>query len=94
MSNATLRLMANARPRTGDPVADADHATTMADLRAAVCLEAGVAPGDIGPLGHDHSEAGYQRVRLSWMRHLEQWGITLFDDTRKEYGPMSLHPEG
>ena len=20
--------------------------------------------------------------------------VTLFDDTRKEYGPMSLHPEG
>jgi hypothetical protein len=37
---ATLRLMAAARPLTGDPVADADHQTTMADLRAALCLAA------------------------------------------------------
>lgn len=79
--DANLRLVCTARPRTGDPVADADHQTTMADLRAAVCLAGGVSPDEIGPLGHDHSKAGYESVRRSWMRHVEQWGITMFDGT-------------
>jgi hypothetical protein len=77
---ANLALLLAARPRTGDAVADADHQTTMADLRAAVCLAGGIDPADIGPLGHDHSDAGYASVRQGWMRHIEQWGITMFDD--------------
>jgi hypothetical protein len=81
---ANLRLVCAARPRTGDAVADADHQTTMADLRAAICLAAGVSPDEIGPLGHDHSARGYANVRQSWMRHVEQWGITMFDDTMSD----------
>lgn len=79
--DANLRLICAARPRTGDPVADADQQTTMADLRAAVCLAGGISPDDIGPLGHDYSAAGYAEVRRSWVRHVEQWGITMWDDT-------------
>lgn len=79
MSGASVRLVVNARPPTGDPVADANHATTMADLRAAVCISAGVAIDDISPLGYDHSDAGYARVRASWVHHIGQWGITMFD---------------
>jgi hypothetical protein len=77
---ANLRLVCAARPRTGDAVADADHQTAMADLRAAVCLANGVSPDDIGPRGHDHSKAGYARVRVSWVRHIEQFGLGMFDD--------------
>jgi hypothetical protein len=82
--HANLRLMFAARPRTGDPVADADQQTTMADLRAAVCLAGGVSAGDIGPLGHDYSPAGRERVRLSWLRHIEQFGLTLFDRSAEQ----------
>jgi hypothetical protein len=74
-----VSLVVNARPPTGDPVADADHAAMMADLRAAVCISAGVAIDDISPLGYDHSDAGYVRVRSGWVRHIEQWGISMFD---------------
>lgn len=74
-----MRLVVNARPPTGDPVADADQATKMADLRAAVCISAGVAIDDISPLGYDHSDAGYARVRAGWVSHIRQWGITMFD---------------
>jgi len=80
VTDANLRLMAAARPPTGDPVADADHATVMADLRAAVCLAAGVAPEDIGPGGYDYSAAGFARVRASWLRHIEMFGLGLFDE--------------
>jgi hypothetical protein len=82
--NPVLALMARARPRTGDPVADADHATSMADLRTAVCLSGGVSPDDIGPLGHDYSAAGRGRVKLSWLRHIEQFGLAMFDVTVEE----------
>lgn len=78
---ANLRLMLAARQLTANPVADADHQTTMADLRAAVCLAAGVDPADIGPLGHDYSSDGYARVRQSWMHHIGQWGIAMFDNS-------------
>lgn len=81
---ANLRLMAAARPRTGDPVADADHATTMADLRAAICLAAGVSPDDIGPSGHDYSAAGFARVRAGWLRHIEMFGTGLFDTNAEQ----------
>ena len=77
---ATLRLMAAARPLTGDPVADADHQTTMADLRAAICLADGMPADDIGPLGHDHSAAGYARVRASWVSHIAMFGLSMFED--------------
>lgn len=79
MSAASVRLVVNARPLTGDPVADASHATTMADLRAAVCISAGVSVDDISPLGYDHSDAGYACVRAGWVAHIRQWGITMFD---------------
>jgi hypothetical protein len=80
MSAASVRFIAFAgRPRPADPVERADFETSVADLRAAVCISAGVAIGDISPLGYDHSDAGYARVRTSWVRHLEQWGYTLFD---------------
>jgi hypothetical protein len=84
VTHANLRLMAAARLRTGDPVTDADQQTSMADLRAAVCIEAGVAIGDISPLGYDHSDRGYSSVRASWVRHIGQWGITLFDEHAEE----------
>lgn len=79
MSEASWKFVVfagGARPR--DPVALADFETSVADLRAAVCLEAGVSPDDISPLGYDHSEAAYERVRLSWVRHIEQFGLTMF----------------
>lgn len=79
MSAASVRLVVNARLRTGDPVTDANQATIMADLRAAVCISAGVAVDDISPLGYDHSDAGYARVRAGWVSHIGQWGITMFD---------------
>jgi hypothetical protein len=82
--NPVLTLMATARPRTGDPVEDANHQTTMADLRAAICLAGGISPDDIGPLGHDHSAAGWARVKKSWLRHIEQFGLTMFDSTVEE----------
>lgn len=81
---ANLRLMSAARPRTGDPVADADHQTTMADLRAAICLAAGVSPDDIGPGGYDYSPAAYASVRASWLRHIRQWGIGLWDSNAEQ----------
>jgi hypothetical protein len=81
---ANLRLMFAAKPQTGDPVTDADQQTVMADLRAAVCLAAGVSLDDIGPRGHDYSAAGRERVKLSWLRHIEQFGLTMFDSRPEE----------
>lgn len=78
-TTANLRLILATRQLTRNPVADADHQTTMADLRAAVCLAGGIDPDDIGSLGHDHSAAGYALVRASWVDHIEQFGLTLFD---------------
>ena len=81
---ANLRLMAAARPRTGDPVADANQQTIMADLRAAICLAAGVSPDDIGPGGYDYSAAGFARVRASWLGHIEMFGLAMFDDNPEQ----------
>jgi hypothetical protein len=67
------------RARPADPVARADFETSVADLRAAVCIEAGVAPEDISPLGYDNSDAAYARVRAGWVRHIEQFGVAMFD---------------
>lgn len=80
MSSSSVRFVLFAgRRRPADPVALADFETSAADLRAAVCLEAGVSPADISPLGYDNSDAAYGRVRAGWMSHVEQWGITLHD---------------
>jgi hypothetical protein len=74
MSAASVRLVVNARPPTGDPVTDADHATTMADLRAALCLATGVPQEYISSLGFDISDKGYANVKASWVRYIGQWG--------------------
>lgn len=80
MSASSARFVAFAgRQRPADPVARADFVTSVADLRAAVCLEAGVDPADIGSLGFDYSNAAYARVRRSWVGHIGQFGLTLFD---------------
>jgi hypothetical protein len=80
MSAASARFIAFAgRPRPADPAERADFETSVADLRAAVCVSAGVAIEDISPLGYDHSDAAYARVRAGWVRHIGQWGITMFD---------------
>lgn len=64
--------------RPDDPVERANFETSVADLRAAVCLEAGTSPEDISPLGYDHSNRGYRIARASWVNHVEQFGITWF----------------
>jgi hypothetical protein len=79
ITRASLRLMALARPATGDPVADTERAAAMTAARAAVCIAAGVAIEDISADGYDHSAAAYADVRAGWVRHIAQWGITLFD---------------
>ena len=80
MSAASVRFIVFAgQPRPADPVERADFETSVADLRAAVCVSAGVATEDISPLGYDHSDAGYARVRAGWVSHIRQWGIALFD---------------
>jgi hypothetical protein len=76
-SSAEFVLFAG-RKRPADPVERADFETTMADLRAAVCLEAGVAPEFIDSRGYDISDKSYARARASWVRHIRQWGINLF----------------
>jgi hypothetical protein len=88
MSTASLRFVVFAgRKRPADPVALADFGTAVADLRAAVCLEAGVDQADISSLGYDHSNAAYERVRAGWVSHIRQWGITLHDHSLTEaYG--------
>lgn len=77
--NACLRVIFLARPPTGDPVADADHQTAMADARGALCLAAGVSPEFISPLGYDISDKSYADVRAGWVRHVREWGFTLYD---------------
>lgn len=72
--NARLRVIFLARQPTGDPVADADHQTAMADARAALCLAAGVAPEFISPLGYDISDKSYASVKASWVCYIGQWG--------------------
>jgi hypothetical protein len=80
MSAASARFIAFAgRARPADPVERADFETSVADLRAAICLEGGVAARDISPLGYDHSDAGYADVRAGWVSHIRQWGYTMFD---------------
>lgn len=70
--------------RPADPVARGDFETSVADLRAAVCLEAGVDPADISPLGYDHSAAAYERVRASWTDHIGQFGLSMFDSSPEQ----------
>jgi hypothetical protein len=77
VSWASVRLVCLSQP--DDPVERADWRTSQADLRTAICLDSGVALEDISPLGYDHSDNGYQRVRASWVRHIEQFGLGMFD---------------
>jgi hypothetical protein len=72
--DAHLRVLFLGRPPTGDPVADADHQTAMADARAALCLATGVPPELISPLGYNISDESYERVKASWVYHIGQWG--------------------
>ncbi len=59
----------------------ADGAVTSgAGLQEAVFTSQGDAESWLGENWHDLLDAGVDQV-------------TLFDDDRKEYGPMSLHPE-
>lgn len=58
-------LFANVRGRVPDPLA------AHADLRAAACLEEGVAIEDIDPReGYDLSRRRYEEVREQWRRWL------------------------
>ena len=96
MSNSSWNFVIFAgSERPTDPVALADFLTSVADLRAAVCLEAGVAPEDISPLGYDHSADGYASVRLSWVRHVGQFGLSMFDSGPDEALDMwrEIQPE-
>ncbi len=74
---AAERIRQIAGPRTGNPVIDADHATSMADARIALCLAKGIAPEDIDPAsGYDLSRDAYERSRASWQYHAEHFGLT------------------
>jgi hypothetical protein len=69
VQHACLRLM-RLVGEGGGP----DHATSVADARAAICLAGGVSPEDISPLGYDHSVRAYRDVRASWIRLIEMDG--------------------
>jgi hypothetical protein len=71
-----------------------DCATTMADARIALCLEAGVSMDDIDPAsGYDYSRRSYDRVRASWVDHVRQHGASEFHEIRDIEWARSLWAE-
>jgi hypothetical protein len=56
---------------------DPDKRTSMADARAALCIESGVDLEDVDPTtGHDWSRRAYDSVRASWISTVKYHGLT------------------
>lgn len=78
---ARLRAIATRRPARTDLVAMADHATSMADARAALCVARGVPFDDIDGTGYSLTRDSYERSRQSWRNAFKDDG-GLTDYTR------------
>jgi hypothetical protein len=75
-SHVWLRMIALPEPDRHDPVKRADTATSMCDLRAALCIANGIPQGEIDPAGgYDLTRAAYERVRQSWRNVAEGRGL-------------------
>lgn len=76
---ARLRAIATRRPARTDLVAMADHATSMADARTALCIAQGIAFDDIHGTGYNLTRDAYEASRQSWRNAVKgDGGLTEF----------------
>lgn len=71
---ARLRAIATRRPDRTDLVAVADHATSMADARTALCIAQGA------PLDDIELRAGYSLTRDAYEASRKSWRTAVTDD--------------